>query len=122
MSFFGIYTCFFICLIYFYWFSFRIPPGRCFTSLPIAFASGAFKTSISLRIASIFKSRAALSSAHFFKSAVSWSEAISFLYFNLCSRLAQKSIAIVRSCTSTFIIFFLCSKKIGTSTIRCRLR
>ena len=38
-----------------------------------------------------------------------------------CSKLAQKSIAIVRNCTSTFIYFFSSDKKIGTSTIKCRL-
>lgn len=36
--------------------------------------------------------------------------------------IAQKSIAIVRSWTSTFIGRFSFSRKIGTSMIRCRLR
>ena len=38
------------------------------------------------------------------------------------ARLAQKSMAMVRSCTSTFISRFSFCKKIGTATIRCRLR
>ena len=43
---------------------------------------------------------------------------ISFLYFSLCSRLAQKSIAIVRNCTSAFTYFFSSGRKTGTLRIR----
>ena len=44
-----------------------------------------------------------------------------FLYLIRCSRFAQNSMAIVRSCTSTFIFFFSSCRKMGISTIRCRL-
>ena len=55
------------------------------------------------------------------KKEVSLKSGTSFLYFIVCSTLAQKSIAIVRSCTSTLVRRFSFSRKIGTATMRCIL-
>ena len=78
-----------------------------------------------VRIFCIRWSRSALICAHSLSSCARRSVSSAgtfFLYRTLCSRLAQKSMAMVRSCTSTFISRFSFCKKIGTATIRCRLR
>ena len=75
------------------------------------------------RIFIISMSTRAMSSAQLFSWATicCWS-GISRLYFIWCSRLAQKSMAMVRICTSTLICRFCREKNTGTLTIRCRLR
>ena len=69
----------------------------------------------------IFKSSSEIVFAHSCNSSlISSGTLLSVLYLSLCSKEAQKSIAIVRSCTSTWIGLGPSDKKIGTSKTRCK--